>query len=87
MSILREATDPLFPSEIADLLNLELGAEAAFTTMEIALRLQSLSEHVEQTPDGRWTLKRFLRRTTTSRKRSPATKWWKPPWANRTLCW
>ncbi len=33
---------------------------AAFTPTEVAMRLRSLVEQVEQTPDGRWTLKRRM---------------------------
>jgi hypothetical protein len=55
--ILAEATEPLFPSEITDRLNRELGAGSPYTMTEIVKRLQALQQ-VTQTPDGRWTLKR-----------------------------
>ena len=58
--ILGEATEPLFPSEIAERLNRELGAAGAYTSLEIAARLQRMSDQVAQTPDGRWMLKRLM---------------------------
>ena len=57
LRILGEATDPLFPSEITERLNLELGSGAGYTVTEVALRLKTLDQKVEQLPDGRWTLK------------------------------
>jgi hypothetical protein len=56
--VLRESSEPLFPSEISERLNDELGSGAAYTTTEIVTRLIGLGERVEQLPDGGWTLKR-----------------------------
>ena len=58
--ILREATEPLFPSAITDLLN-QLGGEAVYTMTEVVMRLKSLNQQVEQLPDGSWMLKPSLR--------------------------
>jgi len=60
LRILSEATEPLFPSEIADRLNRELVARAACTSTEIVWRLNGLSEEVAQMPDGRWMPKRRM---------------------------
>ena len=62
LRILGEATEPLFPSEITELLNHELRPGAAYMTTEVATRLQALEREVAQLPDGRWMLKRLLRR-------------------------
>jgi hypothetical protein len=59
LRILGEATEPLFPSEITDRVNRELGAGSPYTMTEIVKRLQVLEE-VTQIPDGRWILKRLL---------------------------
>jgi len=58
LRILGEATEPLFPSEIADRLTVELGSGIAFTMAEVVLRLKRTAGLVEQSDDGRWTLKR-----------------------------
>lgn len=60
LRILAEANDPLFPSEITERLNYEVGSGAAYTVDEVALRLKSLEQLVELLSDGRWTLKRRL---------------------------
>jgi hypothetical protein len=61
LRILGEATEPLFPSEITDRLNRELGAGSPpYTMTEIVKRLQVLEE-ITQIPDGRWILKRLMR--------------------------
>jgi len=39
MRILGEATEPLFPFEIAERLNRELGSAGAYTSLEIVARL------------------------------------------------
>jgi hypothetical protein len=57
LRILGESSDPLFPSEITERLNLELGAGERYTMTEVAMRLKTLDQKVEQQPDGRWTLK------------------------------
>ena len=56
--VLRESPEPLFPSEIAERLNGELGPGAAYTTTEVVTRLIALGDRVAQLPDGGWTLKR-----------------------------
>jgi len=56
--VLRESSESLFPSEIAERLNGELGSGAAYTTTKDVTRLIALGESVEQLPDGGWTLKR-----------------------------
>jgi hypothetical protein len=59
LRILGEATDPLFPSEIAERLNRELGPAGAYTSLEIAARLKHVSDQTVQVQDGRWMLKRL----------------------------
>jgi hypothetical protein len=61
LRILGEATEPLFPSEIAERLNRELVPAGAYTSLEIAARLKHMSDQAAQVPDGRWMLKRLLR--------------------------
>jgi hypothetical protein len=61
LRILGEATEPVFTSEIAELLNLELRPGAAYTTIEVARLLQGLQEQAVQFADGRWMLKRLTR--------------------------
>jgi hypothetical protein len=58
LQILREAPEPLFPSEITSRLNSEFGARV--TVDEVATRLTRLKQGVGQMPDGRWTVKRRL---------------------------
>jgi hypothetical protein len=58
LRILGEATEPLFPSEITERLNRELGAEATYTVTEVAACLWRFTDQLGQLPDGRWTLKR-----------------------------
>jgi hypothetical protein len=64
--------EPLFASEIAELLNLQLRPAAAYTTIEVGRVLRGLREEAVQLADGRWmlivlladgrwTLKRLLR--------------------------
>jgi hypothetical protein len=71
LRILSEA-EPLFASEIAELLNLQLRPAAAYTTIEVGRVLRGLREEAVQLAegrwmlivllaDGRWTLKRLLR--------------------------
>jgi hypothetical protein len=57
LRILAEATEPLFPSEITERLNFELGSGATYTVDEVALRLKALDQKLDQIADGRWTLK------------------------------
>jgi len=57
--ILGEAKDALFPSEITDRLNQELG-QTTYRMTEVAIRLSSLKQQTSQLSDGRWTLKRRL---------------------------
>ncbi len=58
LRILAEANDPLFPSEITERLNYELGSGVAYSVDEVALRLKTLEHQAELLGDGRWTLKR-----------------------------
>lgn len=60
LRILGEAIDPLFPSDVAEQLNRELGPGAAYTSLEIVARLKRMSDQVAQLPDGRWMLKRLM---------------------------
>jgi hypothetical protein len=60
LRILGEATDPLFPSDIAERLNRELGPAGAYTSLEIVARLKRMSNQAVQVQDGRWTLTRLL---------------------------
>jgi len=57
LRILGEAQEPLYPSEIAERLNRELGPVGAFTAVEIVNRLQALGNQVSQVGEGGWTLK------------------------------
>jgi hypothetical protein len=59
LSFLAEANEPLFPSEITDHLNRELGAGAAYTMTDVMIRLNSLGDQVEHLPDGRWMRRRM----------------------------
>jgi hypothetical protein len=61
LRILGEATEPMFPSEITELLNHELRPGAAYTMTEVVKHLRALEGEVVQTPDGRWMLKRLMR--------------------------
>jgi hypothetical protein len=58
---LHEASDALYPSEIAELINHELRLGAAFTRQEVITNLQALEKEVTQLVDGRWMLKRLDR--------------------------
>jgi plasmid replication initiation protein len=69
IGILSEATEPLFASEIAERLNLQLRPAAAYTTIGVVRLLQGLHEQAVQLADGRWMLKRLLRRQSGGRKR------------------
>lgn len=60
LRILGEATEPLFPPEITDRLNRGLGARTPYTMMEVVMFLKRLNTQVEQTSDGRWTLKQRM---------------------------
>jgi hypothetical protein len=62
LRILSETTEPLFPSEVAERLNLGLRPLAAYTSIEVVKVLQGLHEQAVQLADGRWMLKRLLRR-------------------------
>ena len=57
LRIIAEATEPLYPSEITERLNFELGTGAMYTVDVVALRLKALEQKLEQINDGRWTLK------------------------------
>jgi hypothetical protein len=58
--ILGEATEAMFPSEITDRLNRELGTRTPYTITEVVMLLKRLTEQVEQIAGGRWTLKRRI---------------------------
>ena len=58
LRILHEADGPLYPSEIAELLNHQLRLGAAFTRQEVVRSLQALEKQVTQLQDGRWILNR-----------------------------
>ena len=60
LRILSGATEPLFTSEIAERLNLQLRPAAAYTTVEVGRVLQGLHEQAVQLADGRWMLKRLM---------------------------
>lgn len=60
LSILSEAAEPLFASEIAERLNLQLRPAVAYTTIEVGRALQGLHELAVLLADGRWMLKRLL---------------------------
>ena len=57
LRILAETTEPLYPSEITERLNYELGSGSVYTVDEVALKLKALDQKLEQNSDGRWTLK------------------------------
>lgn len=61
LRILGEAQEPLYPSEIAERLNTELGPTGAYTTVEVVNRLQALGDQVAQGSEGGWTLNRLQR--------------------------
>ena len=56
LRILREASEPLFPSEVTVRLNTEFDADA--TVDEVAKRLIKIKDGIVQLSDGRWTLER-----------------------------
>jgi len=60
LRILGEASEAMFPSEITDRLNHELGTRTPYTLTEVVMLLKRLTEQVVQTADGRWTLKQRL---------------------------
>lgn len=60
LRVLHEADGPLYPSEIAELLNHELRLGSAFTRQEVVRSLQALEKEVTQLQDGRWILKRSV---------------------------
>jgi predicted Zn-ribbon and HTH transcriptional regulator len=60
LRILKEATEPLFTSEIAERVNRELRPAEAYKTIEAVKVLQGLHEQAVLLPDGRWTLKRLM---------------------------
>jgi hypothetical protein len=56
LRILSDATEPLFASEIAERLNLQLRPAAAYTTIEVGRVLQGLREQAVLLADERWML-------------------------------
>jgi hypothetical protein len=59
LRILSETPESLYPSEIADRLNREVGPAGAFTAVEVVRYLQSLGDRVVQLQEGGWSLRRF----------------------------
>ena len=60
LRILGEEKEPLFASEIAEHLNSALRPDSAYSTVEVAKCMKSMSEQVAQLLDGRWMLKRLM---------------------------
>lgn len=60
LRILGEAEEPLFASEIAEHLNSELRPDSAYSTVEVAKWMKSMSEQVAPLLEGRWMLKRLM---------------------------
>jgi hypothetical protein len=60
LRILSEAEAPLFPSQITERVNFELGSGAPYSMTEVAMLLVTLSLEVDQLPDGRWASKRRM---------------------------
>jgi hypothetical protein len=56
LSILSEAAEPLFASEIGERLNLQLRPAVAYTTIEVGRVLQGLREQAVLLADERWVL-------------------------------
>jgi hypothetical protein len=76
LRILSEA-EPLFASEIAERLNLQLRPAAAYRTIEVGRVLQGLRKEAAQLADGRWTLIVLHRRWTLDAETIAAlTVWW-----------
>lgn len=61
LRILGEAVEPLFPSEITERLNRELGPGSVCSRSEVMACLQGLAKEVTQLVDGRWMQKRLSR--------------------------
>jgi hypothetical protein len=57
ISILVEANDPLYLSDITNQLNRRMGAR--FTGIEVMMALSELTPQLEQDGQGRWMLKRW----------------------------
>jgi hypothetical protein len=58
LRILGEAVEPLYPSEITEVLNRELGPGPSCSRSEVMTCLQGLTKEVTQLVDGRWMLRR-----------------------------
>ncbi len=58
LRLLGEAVEPLYPSEITEVLNHELGPGSAVSRSEVMSCLQGLAKEVTQLVDGRWMLRR-----------------------------
>jgi hypothetical protein len=58
ISILAEAADPLYLSDITNKLNGRTGAPTPFTTIQVMMALTELAPQLEQDGQGRWMLKR-----------------------------
>jgi hypothetical protein len=59
LRLLSETREPLYPSEIAEHLNQELGPPGAYTAVEVVNCLLILGDRVAQAPEGGWMLKRL----------------------------
>jgi repressor of nif and glnA expression len=57
LAILADASEPLYPSEIADALNRR--EKTMYSLSDVVVALKTL-EQVKQTSDGRWTVKKRM---------------------------
>jgi hypothetical protein len=57
LRILTEAQSPLFPSQVTERANYELLSGDPFTMTEVAMRLMSMDNSVDQLSDGSWSAK------------------------------
>lgn len=57
LRILSEARSPLFPSQVTERVNYELMSGDPYTMTEVALRLMTMNDAVDQLSDGSWAIK------------------------------
>lgn len=57
LRILSEARSPLFPSQVTERVNYELMSGDPYTMTEVAMRLMTMDNAVDQLSDGSWTVK------------------------------
>jgi hypothetical protein len=62
LRILHQASNALYPSEIAELINHELRLGAAFTRQEVIMNREALEKGVTQLIDGRWARGKISKR-------------------------